>query len=128
MRYKNKDLARLLANSLYLMEKKKVAAIIDSFLIFLKKINSFSRLPAIIRDFEDEWDKKNKIQKVSVSSASRLAESVRDGLLSVLPAGAELKEIIEPDLLGGIKIRIGDLLLDATLKNRLMNLKKTIRA
>jgi F-type H+-transporting ATPase subunit delta len=65
-----------------------------------------------------------------VLSAVPLPDNVRADLIERVRAGfhkeAVLVTRIEPELLGGLKIRIGDLQVDSTVQNYLNNLKKSI--
>jgi F0F1-type ATP synthase delta subunit len=38
----------------------------------------------------------------------------------------ELSSNVDPDVLGGLQVRVGNMVLDATVRNRLENLRKQV--
>ncbi len=65
-----------------------------------------------------------------VHSARSLAASVRDALSTSLTTltghTVELQVAVEPDLLGGVLVEVGDLRLDATMRGRLESLRDSV--
>ena len=63
-------------------------------------------------------------------SARPLSPADRDRLRARLAAfagaGVEMDEAQDPDLLGGVAVRLGDWVLDSSLSGRLENLKEAI--
>ena len=59
-------------------------------------------------------------------SAVTLSKASRDELVKVLSAAGhsiDLTEKVDPSLLGGIRVKVGDQLIDASLRRKLNELK-----
>jgi ATP synthase F1 delta subunit len=71
-----------------------------------------------------------KLLPVEVTSAVELDEAVvRDiGERIGTQTGnkIELTSVVDPEILGGIVLRVGDFILDASIKNRLSQLRKQV--
>jgi F-type H+-transporting ATPase subunit delta len=65
------------------------------------------------------------IVKVTLTTASKLEQSTKDKILSKIKIAGEieLSEIIDPSLIGGFVVRIGDIQVDASIENQLKKLK-----
>ena len=87
-------------------------------------------LPRIRRVFNDLWAKENKLLPVSVTSAVELDEGlVKDiGKRIEEQTGkrVELSSTVDPDVLGGLVVRVGNMVLDASVRNRLEQLRKQV--
>ncbi|MBI2098799.1 F0F1 ATP synthase subunit delta [Candidatus Uhrbacteria bacterium] len=126
MKYKVRDLAALLISLTDGAARKELPEMIDKFLAYLKSINGARMLPAIMAAFDKEWNKKYAVAQVEVSSAKPLPENFGKDIKKILGKETEILETVDPALLGGIKLKIDDLLIDASLKARIENLKHTI--
>jgi F-type H+-transporting ATPase subunit delta len=100
---------------------------------FLELLAERHRMPVIFRvrrDFDALWAEENKLLTVSVTSAVDLDDAlVRDiGKRIEEQAGrrVELSSSVDPDLLGGLVVRVGNMVLDASLRNRLERLRKQV--
>ena len=107
----------------------------ETFLSFLHILNEHDRLDLLrsirqaVHELDDE--RKNRVQ-VLVQSAVPLSDNIRHALAeqirSVFQKEPVLVARIAPELLGGMKIRIGDVQVDSTVRNYLDNMKKNILA
>ncbi len=102
-----------------------------SFLVMLvdkKKIISFNKL---VETFDEVADKLTNTLHVMVVSATPLDKSQADRL------GEKYRQIynsdsvrvsvkVDPSLIGGIKVRIGNKVIDRSIKAKLEDLKKTL--
>jgi len=120
-------------------EEKKdgLARLIDgaeeTFMSFLETLVERHRMPEIFHiraRYEELWDAEMKLLPVEVTSAVALDESiVRDiGERIGTQTGnkIELTSVVDPDILGGIVLRVGDFILDASIRNRLSQLRKQV--
>lgn len=100
---------------------------------FLKLLAERHRMPVIFRirrALDALWAKANKLLPVTVTSAVELDdELVRDvGKRIEEQTGrtVELSSKVDPDLLGGLVLRVGNMVLDASVRNRLDQLRKQV--
>ena len=100
---------------------------------FLELVAERHRMPAIFRirrTLDSMWAEENRLLPVTVTSAVELDESlVKDiGQRIEEQTGrkVELSSNVDPDVLGGLQVRVGNMVLDATVRNRLEQLRKQV--
>ena len=105
----------------------------ESFVNFLKLLIENHRMPVIFRvrrAYEALWEEANRLLPVSVTSAVELdEETVRqlgDRIADQTGRRVELSAHVDPDILGGIVVRVGDSILDASVRNRLDQLRRNV--
>jgi F-type H+-transporting ATPase subunit delta len=103
------------------------------FMNFLESLIERHRMPAIFRiraEYERLWDEENKLLPVQITSAVPLDEetvrSIGDRISEQTSQTVELSSSVDPDLIGGIVLRVGNVILDASIRNRLNQLRKTV--
>jgi len=103
------------------------------FMNFLETLVERHRMPAIFRiraRFEELWDEERKLLPVQVTSAVDLDESIvksiGDRIGEQTGRTVELSSSVDPDILGGIVLRVGNFILDASIQNRLNQLRKQV--
>ena len=113
--------------------EKAVSGADDEFLNFLNLLNEKHRMPLIFRirrQFEDAWKKENKKLDVTVTSAVELDPEVakRVGAEIEKQTGqtVELSSSVDDDILGGLVLQVGNMVLDASIRNRLEKLRKSV--
>lgn len=107
----------------------------DTFLKFLLVLNDHDRLDLIkpIRHALHELrDERARRLRVIVSSAIALSDEVQNRIRAMVQDQFKLEPMldlrIDPSLLGGLKIRIGDTVYDATIRSRIENLRNQLIA
>ncbi|MBN1528108.1 MAG: ATP synthase F1 subunit delta [Thermoleophilaceae bacterium] len=100
---------------------------------FLELLAERHRMPAIFRIrrvFDSLWADENKLLPVSVTSAVELDDQLVSDIGKRIEEQAgrrvELSSTVDPDLLGGLVVRVGNMVLDASLRNRLERLRKQV--
>ncbi len=90
-------------------------------------------MPAIfrIRDYYDDlWAAENKRLEVRVTSAMPLDESVvkrvGDEIARQTDRKIDLEAEVDEDILGGLVLRVGNMVLDASLREKLNRLRKEV--
>ena len=103
------------------------------FMNFLEALVERHRMPAIFQiraAYERLWDEANKRLPVQITSAVALGEetvrSIGDRISEQTGQTVELSSRVDPDLIGGIVLRVGNVILDASIRNRLNQLRKTV--
>jgi F-type H+-transporting ATPase subunit delta len=112
---------------------KAISGADETFMNFLGLLIEKHRAPAIFRvraEFDALWEEENKLLPVQITSAVELDEStvkhVGDRISEQTGRKVELSARVEPEILGGIVVRVGNSILDASIRNRLENLRKQV--
>ena len=113
--------------------KKAVTGADETLVNFLELLIEKHRMPAIfrIRRYYDRlWEQENKILPVSISTATslddKIIKKIGDEIGEATGQKIELTTSVDPDILGGIVLRVGNSILDASIRNRLDNLRKHV--
>ena len=103
------------------------------FMNFLEALLERHRMPAIFRisaRYEELWDEENQLLAVEVTSAIELDEAIVKSIGERIGEQAgrkiQLSSQVDPDILGGIVLRVGNFILDASIRNRLNQLRKQV--
>jgi F-type H+-transporting ATPase subunit delta len=103
------------------------------FLNFLELLLENHRMPAIFRirrGYDRLWEEHNRLLPVQVTSAVELddetVQHIGDRISEQTGRKVELSANVEPDILGGIVVRVGNQVLDASIRNRLETLRKQV--
>ena len=100
---------------------------------FLEALIERHRMPAIFRiraRYEVLWEDERDLLPVEVTSAIELDKSIvgsiGDRIGEQTKRTVELSSKVDPDILGGIVLRVGNVILDASIRNRLEQLRKQV--
>ena len=100
---------------------------------FLELLIEKHRMPAIFRvrrELDRLWQRENKLLPVEVTSAIELDNStvkqIGDRIGEQTGQKIELSSKVEPDILGGIVVRVGNSIIDASIRARLEQLRKQV--
>lgn len=102
-----------------------------SFLLLLVDKGRIKFLPGIMEEFAKLADRKKNTLNMTVISAAPLQEAqlnqIKEKYRKLYGASAVKAEAeIDPSLIGGIKVRIGDRVIDGSIKGRLESLRDLI--
>jgi F-type H+-transporting ATPase subunit delta len=113
--------------------KKAVSGTEDILDNFLELLIEKHRMPAVFRvrrELDRMWQRENKLLPVEVTSAIELDEStvkhIGDRIGEQTGQKIELSARVEPDILGGIVVRVGNSIIDASIRARLEQLRKQV--
>jgi ATP synthase F1 delta subunit len=105
----------------------------ENFVRFLELLAERHRLPAIFRirrELDAMWQRENRLLPVSVTSAveldSELVEGIGRRIEEQTGERVELTSTVDPDVLGGLVVRVGNMVLDASVRNRLERVRKQV--
>jgi F-type H+-transporting ATPase subunit delta len=105
----------------------------ETFLNFLKLLIENHRMPVIFRtrqQFERMWERENQLLPVEITSAIELDQETTENLGRTIGERAgrkvRLAAHVDPDILGGIVLRVGNSILDASIRNRLEQLRRHV--
>jgi F-type H+-transporting ATPase subunit delta len=135
----NRDLAVFFFSPYFSTQEKKdglakaVSGGDDTLMNFLGLLIEKHRMPAIFRirrAYDALWADANKLLPVQVTSAIELDESTVEQIGKRIGEQTgrkvELRSDVQPDSLGGIVLRVGNSILDASIRNRLEQLRKQV--
>ncbi|HET8979138.1 MAG TPA: ATP synthase F1 subunit delta [Solirubrobacteraceae bacterium] len=104
-----------------------------AFLNFLEALIERHRTPAIFRiraEFEELWDEARKLLPVRITSAVELdaetVQSLGERIGRQVDRQVEVSTSVDPDILGGVVLQVGNVILDASIRNRLEQLRKQV--
>jgi F-type H+-transporting ATPase subunit delta len=100
---------------------------------FLELLIENHRMPAIFRvrrELESLWEQENQLLPVTITSAVQLDEatvnSIGEAIGKQTGQTVQLTSKVDPDVLGGLIVRVGNSILDASIRNRLENLRRSV--
>lgn len=109
---------------------EKVSSEVLNFLFVLldkKRTTSFSDISSEYIKLANEY--KNIELGIAYSAVPLTKKQIKlleEHLSQITGKGVKLEAIEDPSLIGGIKVKIGDKVMDASIQNKMKNLKETI--
>jgi ATP synthase F1 delta subunit len=100
---------------------------------FLELLIENHRMPVIFRTqraFERLWERENRLLPVDITSAIELDEATTGSVAQRIGESTgrrvTLTTRVDPAIIGGIVVRVGNSILDASIRNRLEQLRKQV--
>jgi ATP synthase F1 delta subunit len=100
---------------------------------FLELLIENHRMPVIFRmrrELDRLWEEHNRLLPVEVTSAipleDRAVAEIGERVGARTGRRVQLTSTIDPDIIGGIVLRVGNAILDASVRNRLEQLRKQV--
>jgi F-type H+-transporting ATPase subunit delta len=136
---KNRELQMFFFSPYFSSEEKKdgIDKVVDGgnerFVNFLKLIAERHRVAAIFRirrEFDALWREENRLLEVRVTSArpldDELVQSIGKRIEDQTGQRIDLDANVDPDVIGGLVLRVGNLVMDASVRGRLERLRKEV--
>jgi F-type H+-transporting ATPase subunit delta len=105
----------------------------EALLNFLHLLIENHRMPVIFRireQYERLWEEENRMLPVQITSAIELDSETTESLGQRIGERAgrrvTLEALVDPDILGGIVVRVGNSILDASIRTRLEQLRRHV--
>ena len=105
----------------------------EHFVRFLELLAERHRLPAVYRirrEFDRLWAEENKQLPVTITSAVELDEDTISDLGKRIEEQTgqtiDLTANVDPDLIGGLRMQVGNMVYDATIRSRLDKLRREV--
>jgi F-type H+-transporting ATPase subunit delta len=105
----------------------------ENLVNFVELLIEKHRMPVIFRirqEYERLWDEENRVLPVEITSAIELDTATTENLGRTIGEQTgrkvQLAAHVDPDILGGIVVRIGNSILDASIRNRLEQLRRQV--
>ena len=100
---------------------------------FFKLLIENHRTPVIFRvrrEFDRLWEQENQLLPVLVTSAveldKRTVSQIGDRIAEQTGRKVDLSSQVDPEILGGIVVRVGNSIIDASIRARLEQLRKQV--
>jgi ATP synthase F1 delta subunit len=135
----NRDLAVFFFSPYFSTEEKKsglgkaVEGAEPEFQNFMELLIENHRMPVLFRlrrEFDTLWDRENRRLPVEVTTAVALDPAIVAELGSRVGQqtgqNVDVSSKVDPDILGGMVLRVGNSILDASIRNRLNQLRKEV--
>ena len=135
----SRDLTQFFFSPYFSVDEKKdalhgaVEGAEPTFMNFLEALLKRHRMPVIFRiraRFEELWEEEHKLLSVEVTSAVLLDEqtvsSIGETIGKQLGRTIQLSSSVDPEIIGGIVLRVGNFVLDASIRNRLEKLRQQV--
>jgi len=104
-----------------------------TILNFLKLLIEKHRMPVLFRiraNYDALWEEENRLLPVHITSAVELDSStvkqLGDRIAEQTDRKVDVSADVDPDILGGIVVRVGNSVLDASVRNRLEQLRRQV--
>ena len=138
----NKSLDQAINNPLYNADERrrvlevviaqgKISKVMESFLLLLFDKGRFGILEHINEFYQVLADELKGIARASLVSATALTDEAVEKIREALSQKTGKKVILDveqdPGLIGGIVTRIGDLVLDGSIKTQLLNMRESLK-
>jgi F-type H+-transporting ATPase subunit delta len=130
---KPKDFAELLLELTENKDEAETKKEMKGFVALLSKKKMLSKSEEIITEYRKLYNKKHGIVEATVTLVERMTMEKKLKLREALKKQHKAKEVhmlekVDARLLGGMKVRIGDMVYDASLKNTLNQLEAKLTA
>ena len=100
------------------------------FIGFINTLTSHGKLPIIkkiFQQFQEEISLKKNITKVNITTSTPIDESlekkIKDKLEEQLQSKIKLNKIVNPEIIGGIILKVKSIMIDHSIKSKLLNFK-----
>jgi len=101
-----------------------------NFLKLLTKNQSFFIIQDIYKQFLRLIEKRNNLIRVTVTSPYKISDDLKNQILNLVNdiSGADsiIEEKIDSELIGGVVIRLGDTVIDGSIKNKVKQLRREL--
>jgi ATP synthase F1 delta subunit len=112
---------------------KAISGADDNFVRFLELLAERHRMPAIFRirrDFDALYAEERKLLPVTITSAIELekdlVKDIRKKIEEQTDRKVDLTTKVDPNVLGGLVLRVGNLVMDGSIRARLERLRKQV--
>jgi F-type H+-transporting ATPase subunit delta len=113
--------------------KRAVSGAEPELVNFLELLLEKHRMPVLFRirrHFDALWARENRLLGVTVTSAVELdpeiAERIGREIEQQTGNKVELQSRVDPEILGGLVVQVGNMVLDTSIRNRLEKLRKSV--
>lgn len=118
--------ARALIKTISGLSEKDLTKTLKNFIALVASEHKLKQMPKIIEEFIRLSKKEQGIEEIEITSARKLDEKTVEKIKQIFGKNTEATTAIDESLLGGVKIKTADKILDGSLKTQLNKLKQTL--
>ena len=135
----NRDLQVFFFSPYFSSEEKKdaisrlISGADERFVRFLEMLAERHRMPVVFRirrELDALWAEENRLLPVTITSAVELdnqtVRRIRKEIEEQTGRRTELTTEVDPDVLGGLAMRVGNVVMDGTVRSRLDRLRREV--
>lgn len=108
--------------------ESRLSELLLNTLLVLNDHNRAGIVPLVFEKFKELYDAQKNRQDVFVRSAVELSDNqrelIRDSIAGMIGKEVILIEQVEPELLGGVVVKVNDTQLDGSLRNKLTQMRE----
>jgi len=109
---------------------EKISDIEMDLLVLLIENGHMIFFGAVIKRFDYLLDKNSEVIKVQITSASRLSDNeihrISSKIVNNIQKKVDIKTKIDTSIIGGIKLRVGNTLIDGSIYSHLQKMRDTL--
>ncbi len=105
--------------------KSDVGEVADGLVRLLAEQNDLKRMHDIDRAIEQVWKERFGVATLTIETAHPISVTLKKQLEKI-SKGAELREVVNADLIGGARLTIDDRVIDGTVSGTLEQLRTTL--
>lgn len=113
---------------MHLLFSGKIGKMAMGFVDIIIRKRREAHLNHIARKFEDLYLEYKNIQKAVVTSAIPLSENLRQSIKKILEEQTKgtiiITEVVDPEVIGGLIVKVGNQLYDDSIRQKLVDLRK----
>ncbi|EKD67298.1 MAG: H+-transporting two-sector ATPase, delta (OSCP) subunit [uncultured bacterium] len=99
---------------------------VEEFVKFLIDERALSKKEYVMNAFQEYAKLQQGIQKIVITSARKMSQKMVDDIAGLFGKKVEVETMIDKTLIGGVVVRTGDTILDASVKSQLEQLQKEL--
>ena len=125
-RHTPKQYAQALYKATSALKGEILDVALTAFASILKRERALARVDKIMTEYVAYAKEQAGEATLKVTSSSELSASSKKTLATIFGQDSEIEETIDPSVLGGLKVRRGDTVYDATVRTQLATLRKQL--
>ncbi|MEO6670588.1 MAG: ATP synthase F1 subunit delta [Ferruginibacter sp.] len=111
----------------------RISNLTESFIKLLVRKTRENVLPQITNAFIEQYNRLKDIHQVKLTTAIPMSADLQETILGKIRANTkvqniELETVVEEELIGGFKLELGNILIDATVLRDLNDVKKQFKS
>lgn len=106
-------------------------AVLQQFVRILAQDGVLNKAPAIIQHFEKHWNAAQHLIDVRVTTARAITETMKKVIAAATTSEdsdtrVSVQSLVDPSLIGGAMIQIGDTVWDGSIRRQLATMKQKL--